>query len=114
MFYNIDVAFWLGRGRCLGYMTKKETDLVVSLFHFFELSYLDSNQDKQNQNLLCYHYTIGQSSVFSFRKFSRCLKDGAKIEVFLYPCKLLVIFLLCDEQEVVLLTALHEQVFVVE
>ncbi len=28
----------------------------------FVLSYLDSNQDKQNQNLLCYHYTIGQSS----------------------------------------------------
>ena len=25
------------------------------------LSYPDSNQDKQNQNLLCYHYTIRQS-----------------------------------------------------
>ena len=25
------------------------------------LFYLDSNQDKQDQNLLCYHYTIGQS-----------------------------------------------------
>lgn len=25
-----------------------------------ELADLDSNQDKQNQNLLCYHYTIGQ------------------------------------------------------
>ena len=24
------------------------------------LFYLDSNQDKQDQNLLCYHYTIGQ------------------------------------------------------
>ena len=24
------------------------------------LSHLDSNQDKQIQNLLCYHYTIGQ------------------------------------------------------
>ena len=34
------------------------------------LSYLDSNQDKQNQNLLCYHYTIGQSSVLSFEE--RC------------------------------------------
>ena len=33
---------------------------------FFELSYLDSNQDKQNQNLLCYHYTIGQSSCALF------------------------------------------------
>ena len=27
---------------------------------FFKLSYPDSNQDKQNQNLLCYHYTIRQ------------------------------------------------------
>lgn len=25
------------------------------------LSYPDSNQDKQNQKLLCYHYTIRQS-----------------------------------------------------
>lgn len=25
------------------------------------LAYLDSNQDRQNQNLLYYHYTIGQS-----------------------------------------------------
>ena len=36
----------------------------VSLF--FLLSYLDSNQDKQNQNLLCYHYTIGQYSNLKF------------------------------------------------
>ena len=27
------------------------------------LSYADSNHDKQNQNLLCYHYTIGQSEL---------------------------------------------------
>lgn len=26
------------------------------------LNYLDSNQERQNQNLLCYHYTIAQSS----------------------------------------------------
>lgn len=33
------------------------------LFHFDlkMLSYQDSNLDKQNQKLLCYHYTIGQS-----------------------------------------------------
>ena len=30
-------------------------------FLFFLLSHEDSNFDKQNQNLLCYHYTIGQS-----------------------------------------------------
>ena len=39
----------------------------------FLLSYPDSNQDKQNQNLLCYHYTIGQSSLYSL------LKSGAKV-----------------------------------
>ncbi len=27
----------------------------------FWLSYQDSNLDKQNQKLLCYHYTIGQT-----------------------------------------------------
>ena len=27
----------------------------------FLLAYQDSNLDKQNQNLLCYHYTIRQS-----------------------------------------------------
>ena len=40
--------------------------LLTPIFFFFELSYLDSNQDKQNQNLLCYHYTIGQSSCAFF------------------------------------------------
>ncbi len=28
------------------------------------LSYEDSNLDKQNQNLLCYHYTIRQSRLW--------------------------------------------------
>ena len=42
----------------------------------FLLSYPDSNQDKQNQNLLCYHYTIGQSSLRSL------LKSGAKVRYF--------------------------------
>ncbi len=32
------------------------------LFSFKEalLAYLDSNQERQNQNLQCYHYTISQ------------------------------------------------------
>lgn len=35
--------------------------------HFpFKLPDLDSNQDRQNQNLLYYHYTIGQKpAIFS-------------------------------------------------
>ena len=35
--------------------------LIIKGFPIFMLSYQDSNLDKQNQNLLCYHYTIGQS-----------------------------------------------------
>ena len=36
---------------------KNERHLKVSPI---QLSYEDSNLDKQNQNLLCYHYTIRQ------------------------------------------------------
>ena len=36
---------------------------------FFMLSHQDSNLNKQNQNLLCYHYTMRQSGAF-FQK--RC------------------------------------------
>ena len=36
----------------------------------FWLSYQDSNLDKQNQKLLCYHYTIGQTYALSVKK--RC------------------------------------------
>ena len=39
------------------------------------LDYQDSNLDKQNQNLLCYHYTIVQTLGF-------LLKSGAKIGLF--------------------------------
>ena len=42
---------------------------------FCWLDYQDSNLDKQNQNLLCYHYTIVQSSVLS-------LKSDAKVGLF--------------------------------
>ena len=37
----------------------------------FSLFYQDSNLDKQDQNLLCYHYTIGQYF------------DGTKLRLFL-------------------------------
>ena len=29
--------------------------------YLFLLGYSDSNQEKQDQNLLCYHYTIAQT-----------------------------------------------------
>ena len=37
----------------------------------FPLDYLDSNQDKQNQNLLCCHYTIVQTLRFPQRTLQR-------------------------------------------
>ena len=72
-----------------------------------ELSYLDSNQDKQNQNLLCYHYTIGQSYCLLSEK--RC-----KDRCFYLSLQVFYTILFCYQQEIVLLTTLHEQVFVVE
>ena len=39
----------------------KRNCLILSNYAYIRLSYADSNHDKQNQNLLCYHYTIGQS-----------------------------------------------------
>ena len=49
------------------------------------LDYQDSNLDKQNQNLLCYHYTIVQTQGF-------LLKSGAKIEGCGEICKHLTVF----------------------
>ena len=48
---------------------------------FFKLDYQDSNLDKQNQNLLCYHYTIVQSS------YRFLLESGAKISIYLETTK---------------------------
>ena len=49
---------------------------MLSVFLFFRLSKADSNHHKQNQNLLCYHYTIGQSQLL-FIQFA-----AAKVVVF--------------------------------
>ena len=46
------------------------------------LSYADSNHDKQNQNLLCYHYTIRQSYK-SAAKLSFLYKTTKKKRAFL-------------------------------
>ena len=40
----------------------------MNVTSFFMLSYLDSNQDRQNQKLQCYHYTIRQSLCPGFPK----------------------------------------------
>ena len=48
--------------------------MKLSFILFCWLDYQDSNLDKQNQNLLCYHYTIVQSLCAFLEK--RC-KDSA-------------------------------------
>lgn len=50
-------------------MTKQAVQ-DIHLTACFMLSYQDSNLDKQNQKLLCYHYTIRQSSTSSTEKIS--------------------------------------------
>ena len=43
-----------------------------------KLGYSDSNQEKQDQNLLCYHYTIAQY----LKNDCRFLFDAAKVQLF--------------------------------
>ena len=54
-------------------------------FCLLMLSKADSNHHKQNQNLLCYHYTIGQSD-------AQGDKSGAKLVVFFPTTKLFPYF----------------------
>ena len=50
---------------------------------FLLLSHEDSNLDKQNHNLLCYHYTIGQSSVaFFWKSCAKISPFGGKYKFF--------------------------------
>ena len=43
----------------------KEKSILDFLQNAFNLlGYSDSNQEKQDQNLLCYHYTIAQNLLF--------------------------------------------------
>ena len=41
----------------------------------FLLSKADSNHHKQNQNLLCYHYTIGQSCCLRLQRYKKKWKE---------------------------------------
>ena len=52
------------------------------LAHFVVVRGADSNHDKQNQNLLCYHYTIRQSYK-SAAKLSFLYKTTKKKDAFL-------------------------------
>ena len=93
------------------YTNEKSSD-NHRLSELFSLDYQDSNLDKQNQNLLCYHYTIVQTYALS-------VKSGAKIEVCPEICKYFGTFfhipiLFCNNQIIVLLAALHQQILVIQ
>ena len=62
---------------------------------FYQLDYQDSNLDKQNQNLLCYHYTIVQTLGLSVKKRG---KDSAflnNLQIFGRFFLVLTLFLFC-------------------
>lgn len=50
------------------FMASKEKALAEVPTRAFLLAYKDSNLDRQNQNLMCYRYTIGQTSKRFFEK----------------------------------------------
>ena len=61
----------------------------ITHIHLFMLDYQDSNLDKQNQNLLCYHYTIVQSLCAFLEK--RCKGSGFLYSLQIFPCFFLIL-----------------------
>ena len=53
------------------------------------LGYPDSNQEKQDQNLLCYHYTISQGYLSHSEQVPLVLNCGAKVLLFYELSKVL-------------------------
>ena len=73
----------------------------ITHIHLFMLDYQDSNLDKQNQNLLCYHYTIGQSSCVSLlektvQNYCFFMKIPNIMECFCCCVNIFTAFILCD------------------
>ena len=70
------------------YTNEKSSD-NHRLSELFSLDYQDSNLDKQNQNLLCYHYTIVQTYALSVKKRckDRSMSRNMQIfrDIFSYP-----------------------------
>ena len=61
---------------------------MILTIALFMLDYQDSNLEKQDQNLLCYHYTIVQF----FNRTTRSVFDDAKIRLFIHPPNFLLTF----------------------
>ena len=67
------------------------------------LDYRDSNSVKQNQNLLCYHYTIVQTNgLWKTHCKGRAKQRIMQISVALFH----------NEQEIILLSTLHQEVLI--
>ena len=69
---------------CIGSNTKRAVNHHCPLV----LDYQDSNLEKQDQNLLCYHYTIVQSG----HQSAAPIFDDAKIRLFLFPTNFFLLF----------------------
>ena len=50
----------VGKSKDYCVQRKTETPLIAGISEFVLLGYPDSNQERQDQNLQCYHYTIPQ------------------------------------------------------
>ena len=62
---------------------------------FCTLDYQDSNLDKQNQNLLCYHYTIVQTLGLSVKKRGKDRAFLNNLQIFGRFFLVLTLFLFC-------------------
>ena len=63
------------------YTNEKSSD-NHRLSELFSLDYQDSNLDKQNQNLLCYHYTIVQTYALSVKKRCKDRSMSRNMQIF--------------------------------
>ena len=68
--YSIDIQVYIfekqTKMQCFTYVVpvkknKRSTWYKLSVYEVFLLTHQDSNLERQNQNLLCYHYTMGQT-----------------------------------------------------
>ena len=84
-----------------------------------ELDYQDSNLDKQNQNLLCYHYTISQYLCAMGISQKRCKGNTRFLYYQIFSTKFFIIavklplgaILSGYNEEIILLTLLYDEVF---
>ena len=60
--FNEKILSFFASGLVMYLIKKPVIHIITGIYFLTVLSHQDSNLDKQNQNLLCCHYTIGQFS----------------------------------------------------